>query len=195
MAMRHAEAPPPPARQRQPAVPAAVETRHQPAAKAEAVPNSTAGAQRMLRRTRGTGQVTLQTMRPAADVVQSGQVARPAAGSTSVPSAQRGPLSAAADALATAWHDSTPRVHDAAPQVSIAPVSHHDEPMRAPPAARRTRAEPEAPHQPTINVSIGRIVVRAAPPAPRTPLPTAAPPNDPRVSLDQYLAERSGSRR
>ncbi len=133
--------------------------------------------------------------RSAAVSVPSGRAVTPTAAATPVSPATSAPQPLAMDSATTVLTDRPARPDDGTPTQSIVSVGQHDEATLAEPAARRRRVEAETPQQPTISVSIGRIVVRAAPPAPRTASPAAMPPKDPRVSLDTYLAERSGSRR
>jgi hypothetical protein len=54
---------------------------------------------------------------------------------------------------------------------------------------------PAAAAEEVVRISIGRIEVRAAPPAAPPAAPASAPLARPRLSLDDYLAARDGSRR
>jgi hypothetical protein len=69
--------------------------------------------------------------------------------------------------------------------------------ITAPPGVTRPRhALDVEPGPPTITVSIGRIEVRAAPAPVRAPEPAPEPRSaPPRLSLDDYLAQRRGSAR
>jgi hypothetical protein len=106
-------------------------------------------------------------------------------------------VAAAAPRRELVRHDA-PAVADALaserpPLAGLAQPRRHHAGLEDSPGPRRAAADQRS-EPPTITVSIGRIEVRAAPsPA---PLPVAAPParprTPPRVSLEDYLAQRSG---
>jgi hypothetical protein len=95
---------------------------------------------------------------------------------------------------------SSPSVSQARREEPAAPgrttVEHAREEIE-PGGVARPRHELHVPaaEAPTITVSIGRIEVRAAPAAPAVPARAAEPRKGPRLSLDEYLAQRNGSQR
>jgi len=89
-----------------------------------------------------------------------------------------------------------PRAEEAAAPAGSNVVLRREEAAAPEPLTRRRHELPvPAAESPTITVSIGRIEVRAAPAEPHIPARAAAPRPGPRLSLDEYLAQRTRSQR